>query len=203
MNPFFELGPRTRLVDAAPCGARKKARYSAPGGRTIETGPPMSRTCPGSIQLTWRVDRAGQAFELTTHARDHPKGSGSGGRDRPIRRRRRPSGGLVGAALSAELHQGRFGACQRRRRAKADAAARRPRRRWCRLRLAEAFARQGARSGTTRSRHRGEVAEWLKAPHSKCGIGATLSGVRIPPSPPLYLNKKLITLRYSFHLQLL
>ena len=30
----------------------------------------------------------------------------------------------------------------------------------------------------------GEVAEWLNAPHSKCGIGATLSGVRISPSPP-------------------
>lgn len=30
----------------------------------------------------------------------------------------------------------------------------------------------------------GEVAEWLNAPHSKCGIGASLSGVRIPPSPP-------------------
>ena len=30
----------------------------------------------------------------------------------------------------------------------------------------------------------GEVAEWLKAPHSKCGIRATVSGVRIPPSPP-------------------
>jgi hypothetical protein len=34
-------------------------------------------------------------------------------------------------------------------------------------------------------RHIGEVAEWLKAPHSKCGIRATVSGVRIPPSPPL------------------
>src|SRR5580698_4053502 len=31
----------------------------------------------------------------------------------------------------------------------------------------------------------GEVAEWSNAPHSKCGIGASLSGVRIPPSPPL------------------
>ena len=31
---------------------------------------------------------------------------------------------------------------------------------------------------------RGEVAERLKAPHSKCGIRATVSGVRIPPSPP-------------------
>nr|CBI79790.1 hypothetical protein BAR15_180013 [Bartonella sp. AR 15-3] len=30
----------------------------------------------------------------------------------------------------------------------------------------------------------GEMAEWLKAPHSKCGIGATLSGVQIPLSPP-------------------
>ena len=24
----------------------------------------------------------------------------------------------------------------------------------------------------------------MNAPHSKCGIGASLSGVRIPPSPP-------------------
>ena len=31
----------------------------------------------------------------------------------------------------------------------------------------------------------GEVAEWSIAPHSKCGIRATVSGVRIPPSPPL------------------
>ena len=30
----------------------------------------------------------------------------------------------------------------------------------------------------------GEVAERLKAPHSKCGIRATVSRVRIPPSPP-------------------
>ena len=30
----------------------------------------------------------------------------------------------------------------------------------------------------------GEVAEWSNAPHSKCGIPATVSGVRIPPSPP-------------------
>ena len=32
--------------------------------------------------------------------------------------------------------------------------------------------------------HAGEVAEWLNAPHSKCGIRATVSGVQIPPSPP-------------------
>ena len=30
----------------------------------------------------------------------------------------------------------------------------------------------------------GEVAERLNAPHSKCGMGASPSGVRIPPSPP-------------------
>ena len=36
----------------------------------------------------------------------------------------------------------------------------------------------------TRFWHPGEVAEWSNAPHSKCGIGASLSGVRIPPSPP-------------------
>jgi hypothetical protein len=35
----------------------------------------------------------------------------------------------------------------------------------------------------------GEVAEWLNAPHSKCGIGASLSGVRIPPSPPLHCSQ--------------
>src|SRR3954466_16141034 len=34
----------------------------------------------------------------------------------------------------------------------------------------------------------GEVAEWSNAPHSKCGIGASLSGVRIPPSPPRLSN---------------
>src|ERR1700681_2251759 len=33
--------------------------------------------------------------------------------------------------------------------------------------------------------HVGQVAERLKAPHSKCGIRATVSGVRIPPSPPI------------------
>ena len=33
----------------------------------------------------------------------------------------------------------------------------------------------------------GQVAEWLKAPHSKCGIRATVSGVRIPPCPPIMM----------------
>src|SRR6516225_12298820 len=36
-----------------------------------------------------------------------------------------------------------------------------------------------------RVQYLGEVAEWLKAPHSKCGIRVTVSGVRIPPSPPI------------------
>ena len=35
-----------------------------------------------------------------------------------------------------------------------------------------------------RSTRIGEVAEWSNAPHSKCGMRATVSGVRIPPSPP-------------------
>ncbi len=34
----------------------------------------------------------------------------------------------------------------------------------------------------------GEVAEWSNAPHSKCGIRATVSGVRIPPSPPATID---------------
>ena len=29
----------------------------------------------------------------------------------------------------------------------------------------------------------GEVSEWLKEPHSKCGLRVTAAGVRIPPSP--------------------
>jgi hypothetical protein len=32
------------------------------------------------------------------------------------------------------------------------------------------------------------VAEWLKAPHSKCGILARVSRVRIPPSPPIIFD---------------
>jgi hypothetical protein len=40
------------------------------------------------------------------------------------------------------------------------------------------------RHAAARPKTCGEVAEWLNAPHSKCGIGATLSGVRISPSPP-------------------
>ncbi len=35
-----------------------------------------------------------------------------------------------------------------------------------------------------RAEPRGEVAEWSIAPHSKCGVPATVPGVRIPPSPP-------------------
>ena len=38
---------------------------------------------------------------------------------------------------------------------------------------------------TLASARQGEVAERLKAPHSKCGIRVTVSGVRIPPSPPV------------------
>ena len=34
----------------------------------------------------------------------------------------------------------------------------------------------------------GEVAERLNAPHSKCGILARVSGVRIPPSPPSFVR---------------
>ena len=34
----------------------------------------------------------------------------------------------------------------------------------------------------------GEVAEWLKAPPWKGGIGETLSWVQIPPSPPRFTS---------------
>src|SRR5436305_14222394 len=35
----------------------------------------------------------------------------------------------------------------------------------------------------------GEVAEWSKAPHSKCGVRATVPWVRIPPSPPARVSE--------------
>ena len=44
----------------------------------------------------------------------------------------------------------------------------------------------------------GEVAEWLNAPHSKCGIGASLSGVRIPPSPPARSTREKIQQNQAF-----
>ncbi len=50
--------------------------------------------------------------------------------------------------------------------------------------LCRASLQQLAMALVHRPCDRGEVAEWLKAPHSKCGIRATVSGVRIPPSPP-------------------
>ncbi len=54
-----------------------------------------------------------------------------------------------------------------------------------RKRLPQARRRVIAASAfSSTEKRRGQVAEWLKAPHSKCGIGATLSGVRIPPCPP-------------------
>ena len=37
-----------------------------------------------------------------------------------------------------------------------------------------------------RRRGPGEVAEWSIAPHSKCGVRASVPGVRIPPSPPRF-----------------
>src|ERR1700741_137471 len=43
----------------------------------------------------------------------------------------------------------------------------------------------------------GEVAEWLKAPHSKCGILARVSRVRIPPSPPG--TSSALDIAYVFH----
>ena len=51
----------------------------------------------------------------------------------------------------------------------------------------------GMRPALNRSLALGEVAEWLKAPHSKCGIRATVSGVRIPPSPPFFNELSLAT----------
>lgn len=39
----------------------------------------------------------------------------------------------------------------------------------------------------------GRVAEWLKAPDSKSGVGVTLPGVQIPPLPPICTDSPIIT----------
>src|SRR5579883_383229 len=44
----------------------------------------------------------------------------------------------------------------------------------------------------------GEVAEWSIAPHSKCGIRATVSGVRIPPSPPYLFDIIILFLIFGY-----
>ena len=49
----------------------------------------------------------------------------------------------------------------------------------------------------SRACRHGEVAEWLKAPHSKCGVRATVPGVRIPPSPPFASTCKAIAFCFS------
>ncbi len=84
----------------------------------------------------------------------------------------------------------------RRRRAPEGACARRRGLPWGRARQGSAGGRmpRGRNAGTPRTvwtegtvsliAPRGKVAEWSIAPHSKCGIRATVSGVRIPPFPP-------------------
>jgi hypothetical protein len=51
---------------------------------------------------------------------------------------------------------------------------------------------------TRARRATGEVAERLNAPHSKCGIRVTVSGVRIPPSPPAVTAPNLMKNEYDF-----
>ncbi len=45
----------------------------------------------------------------------------------------------------------------------------------------------------------GRVAEWLKAPDSKSGLGETLTWVRIPPLPPLLVQNPAATLSLRRH----
>jgi hypothetical protein len=41
------------------------------------------------------------------------------------------------------------------------------------------------RAWTKKNAPAGRVAEWLKAPDSKSGVGVTLPWVQIPPLPPI------------------
>ena len=45
------------------------------------------------------------------------------------------------------------------------------------------LGRESGRKSSSRDR-KGEVPEWSIGPHSKCGVRATVPGVRIPLSPP-------------------
>ena len=57
------------------------------------------------------------------------------------------------------------------------------------------FAWQGPQGHASAAR-RGEVAEWLNVPHSKCGVPARVPWVQIPPSPPFYCCNRLISLLF-------
>jgi len=39
------------------------------------------------------------------------------------------------------------------------------------------------------------MAEWSKAPHSKCGVPVTVPRVRIPISPPIFAHPYVLTKR--------
>jgi hypothetical protein len=43
----------------------------------------------------------------------------------------------------------------------------------------------------------GRVAEWLKAPDSKSGLGETLTWVRIPPLPPIPFPRQFEEFRFK------
>lgn len=51
-----------------------------------------------------------------------------------------------------------------------------------------------------RAEYTGEMPEWSIGPHSKCGVRATVPGVRIPLSPPEYNERDSETLQ-MFNLQ--
>ena len=47
----------------------------------------------------------------------------------------------------------------------------------------------GERGKSSSRDRKGEVPEWSIGPHSKCGVRATVPGVRIPPSPLNVLDR--------------
>ena len=56
--------------------------------------------------------------------------------------------------------------------------------------------RRFAKSKTSILRGEGRVAEWLKAPDSKSGLGETLTWVRIPPLPPIFTRESRMWLAF-------
>ena len=55
----------------------------------------------------------------------------------------------------------------------------------------------GERGKPSSRDRKGEVPEWSIGPHSKCGVRATVPGVRIPPSPQYTLSVKDLRKAYT------
>ena len=155
-NASNGLGGLDRAALGIPTEAEYVAAYCRRAGLEFDPGLDL----PDRVQLLpHHRDRPGRLQTFARRQRLQP-------RARPAIREGRPDDGAAGDG------GGRNGRLIRRDR-----------------RSLRATARHAKRPPTLRTIFHvvvgpGEVAEWSIAPHSKCGVRASVPGVRIPPSPP-------------------